>query len=97
MRSGRIFSGARNVISDMTGCAPSFTEPLNRYSAGPIAAGLANNGGPTQTMAILASSDAVGFAGQCPKRDQRAKLRPANCDSGAYEHKPKRKKRRRRR
>ena len=51
---------------------------------------LASNGGPTQTVKLLAGSPAIGFAHSCPKRDQRGRLRPANCDSGALENKPRR-------
>jgi predicted outer membrane repeat protein len=89
-----ILSGLGNVLNtSATECQVSFTEPFNRYSTGTVARIPAANGGPTLTMAIPASSDAVGFASDCPKRDQRGKLRPKNCDSGAYEHRPKRKRR----
>jgi hypothetical protein len=89
-----LFSGAGNVInSPSTECTVSFTVPFNRYRTGLIASTPADNGGLTKTMAIPASSGAVGFATSCPKRDQRGKLRPKNCDSGAYEEKPKRKRR----
>jgi hypothetical protein len=49
---------------------------------------LANNGGPTQTHAISASSPAKNAAaGTCPAADQRGDPRPhgAACDLGAYE------------
>jgi len=54
---------------------------------------LANNGGPTQTMALLAGSPAIGFgisaicdAAPVSGLDQRGDPRPAaTCDSGAYE------------
>jgi hypothetical protein len=49
---------------------------------------LADNGGPTKTVKILASSPANGNAVECAKRDQRGVKRPADgCDSGAYERK----------
>ena len=60
---------------------------------------LANNGGPTQTIAIGSGSSAIGFDTDCtdqqsptPKpvlTDQRNFIRPNSptmCDSGAYEH-----------
>ena len=52
---------------------------------------LANNGGPTQTMALLAGSNAIDAvpAGQCTvATDQRGYGRPAGalCDIGAYEY-----------
>ncbi|MGI9021223.1 MAG: choice-of-anchor Q domain-containing protein [Solirubrobacterales bacterium] len=84
-----VFSGAGNVLNSTTGCITSFTTPFNAYSASEIAQPLAANGGPTKTMKIKSFSAAVGFANECPKRDQRGKRRPANCDSGAYENKPK--------
>ena len=50
---------------------------------------LADNGGPTQTMALLAGSVAIdaGDDLSCPATDQRGVLRPqgAHCDIGAYE------------
>jgi len=50
---------------------------------------LADNGGPTQTMALLAVSDAIdaGDDGTCESLDQRGVSRPigAHCDIGAFE------------
>ena len=51
---------------------------------------LADNGGPTPTVRLLPGSGAIGLAHSCPKRDQRGRLRPADCDSGAFENKPRR-------
>jgi len=57
-------------------------------------AGLANNGGPTETIALLASSVAINAIAlaDCPATDQRGFPRPGidtspvpACDSGAYE------------
>jgi predicted outer membrane repeat protein len=46
----------------------------------------AENGGPTQTIALTASSPALGAAQSCPPRDQRGVARPATgCDSGSFE------------
>jgi hypothetical protein len=57
-----------------------------------LASGLANNGGPTQTIALLAGSPAIAAVplAQCTVRtDQRGDPRPAPgytaCDIGAYE------------
>lgn len=50
--------------------------------------GLQNNGGPTPTLAIDAStSPAVNKRGSdgCPSRDQRYYIRSGECDKGAYE------------
>lgn len=50
---------------------------------------LANNGGPTQTFALLANSIALNTAtaANCPATDQRGVSRPqgAGCDTGAFE------------
>ncbi len=58
---------------------------------------LKNNGGPTETHALLPGSPAIDFAGprhnafsdffDCPETDQRGGLRPAGirCDAGAFE------------
>jgi hypothetical protein len=54
----------------------------------PLLDPLTNNGGPTQTHAIAASSPARDFAfGLCPAADQRGEPRPhgSACDIGSYE------------
>lgn len=55
----------------------------------PALAGLGDNGGATQTMALGAGSAAIdaALAGACPATDQRGVLRPQGqgCDIGAYE------------
>jgi hypothetical protein len=83
------FNGTGNVLNAVAGCT-SFSNADNRIVATQIASALADNGGPTETMRVPIGSPAIGFANTCPKRDQRGKLRPNNCDSGAYENKPKR-------
>jgi predicted outer membrane repeat protein len=53
--------------------------------------GLQNNGGPTQTIALLSTSPAIDTIplANCPSTDQRGNTRPDNgenaCDMGAYE------------
>jgi CSLREA domain-containing protein len=53
--------------------------------------GLQNNGGPTQTIALLSNSPAISAIppAQCPATDQRGASRPATgqnaCDIGAFE------------
>ncbi len=75
---------------DLVGEAPGLDEE----------AGLASNGGPTQTIALLSSSPAIGFVpleGDCDESengpasvDQRGVTRPGipgkGCDVGAYEY-----------
>ena len=53
----------------------------------PLLAPLADNGGPTQTMALLTGSPAIdqGNPLTCPAVDQRGYLRSGPCDIGAYE------------
>ncbi|WP_334142725.1 right-handed parallel beta-helix repeat-containing protein [Rhabdothermincola sp.] len=79
-------SGGGNVVAD-TSCALGATN--DREGADPQLAPLADNGGPTRTMAIPAGSPAVdnALARGCPATDQRGVSRPqgAACDSGAYE------------
>jgi hypothetical protein len=47
---------------------------------------LADNGGPTKTMALLAGSPAIGGGAGCPSTDQRGEPRKGACDIGAYQH-----------
>lgn len=55
---------------------------------------LADNGGPTQTMALQSDSPAIdqvpASSGYCPAPDQRGVIRPdgreSSCDMGAYEY-----------
>ncbi len=57
----------------------------------PLLGPLGNNGGPTQTMALLQGSPAIDQVAlsSCPATDQRGYVRPDNsestCDIGAYE------------
>ena len=81
------FLGAGNAINAVVGCS-SFPIGPNTIPASQIASALADNGGPTKTMALTQGSAAIGFANGCPNTDQRGKPRPdADCDSGAFERK----------
>lgn len=55
--------------------------------ADPTLGALADNGGPTRTMALHAGSPAInaGNSASCPGLDQRRYARVGPCDSGAYE------------
>ncbi len=67
---------APEAFSDLINADPQF-----------VAGGLQDNGGPTETLAIDAASQAVdrrALAG-CPSRDQRYYVRNVLCDNGAYE------------
>ncbi len=54
--------------------------------ADPLLEALADNGGPTRTMALGATSPAVDLATTCPAADQRGLPRVGACDAGAFEH-----------
>lgn len=56
--------------------------------ADPALAALADNGGPTHTMALAAGSPALDVADACPELDQRGQPRVGRCDSGAFELNP---------
>ncbi|MBX0326804.1 hypothetical protein K2Z83_03795 [Oscillochloris sp. ZM17-4] len=53
----------------------------------PLLSPLADNGGPTQTLAIGAGSPALNAGSGCPATDQRGVARPqlGGCDIGAFE------------
>ena len=75
----------------------NFTQTGDLHNTDPVLGVLADNGGPTQTHALLEAdlllhprSPAIdaGAAANCPAADQRGMLRPqgALCDIGAYEY-----------
>jgi hypothetical protein len=80
------FVGSGNVLTAAAGC-DSLGAGANQFvGSAQIADGLAQNGGPTRTIALEHLSAALGYATTCPKKDQRGVKRPHdNCDSGAYE------------
>src|SRR6266404_5401477 len=97
VNSGSIASQGFNV-SDDTSCTSSLSDPTdqNNTPTGLDSGGLQDNGGPTQTVALLANSaafDAIPTAsctdvdGNTLTTDQRSITRPqqAGCDIGAYE------------
>jgi hypothetical protein len=81
-----------NLSSD-TSCG--FTEPSDMQGVDPLLGDLQDNGGPTQTMALLAGSPAIdhGSNATCTSPAQRGGMRfldgdgdtTATCDIGAYE------------
>jgi beta-glucanase (GH16 family) len=78
-----LISGGHNLVQDGS-CNPVASD-LIVGDAG--TGGLADNGGPTLTHALLAGSPAInaGDPAACPATDQRGAARPAACDIGAYE------------
>jgi hypothetical protein len=88
--SGVITSLGGNIESPGDSCVLTGTGDQPSVAPGDLAIGaLADNGGPTETMALAAGSVAIdaGLAPSCEPTDQRGVLRPqANgCDVGAYE------------
>jgi CSLREA domain-containing protein len=92
--SANITSGGNNLIGNNTGCTITNLQSSDQVGTSgspinPLLGPLANNGGPTQTMALLAGSPAInaGNNGTCATTDQRGFARPAgvNCDIGAFE------------
>jgi len=77
-----------NLADDHT-CGFTAAGSLNNTASGLAPAGLADNGGPTQTIALDPGSAAIGgVTGPtlCPATDQRGAPRPATiCDIGAFE------------
>jgi hypothetical protein len=78
-----------------SGMACHFTATTDITSIEPQLGSLANNGGPTQTQALLAASPAIDHGGTtaagCPTTDQRGLPRPDEtadngvCDIGSFE------------
>lgn len=83
---GTVTSLGGNLSSDAT-C--KFVAGSDLETAEPRLFALADNGGPTQTVALMTSSPALDTAGatECLATDQRGAPRPAGsgCDRGAYE------------
>jgi CSLREA domain-containing protein len=84
---GTITNGGNN-IDDGTTCSWGSANG-SMSSTNPLLGVLANNGGSTQTFALLTGSPAIdgGDDSHCPATDQRGLSRPqgAHCDIGAFE------------
>jgi hypothetical protein len=76
-----------NLVQD--GSCGASADPAHFRTGDPLLGPLANNGGPTQTHALLVGSPAIDAAEDslCPATDQRGVARPqgAKCDIGAFE------------
>lgn len=85
-----ILSGGYNLIGSTAAakgfsCAAAFSQPGDRTNLNPRIARLADNGGPTNTIALQRRSQAINHAGNdAPARDQRG-VRRKNPDIGAFE------------
>ena len=83
---GTVSSQGHNLDSGNT-CG--LAGPADTVNTNPLLAALANNGGPTRTLALMRGSPAINAAGLsgCPASDQRGHSRPRGpaCDIGAFE------------
>jgi predicted outer membrane repeat protein len=77
-----------NVLSS-NGCVTD-VQSSDNVTSSPGLKPLANNGGPTKTMALTATSPAINRGGfDCPSTDQRGQPRTSTaCDTGAYQAAP---------
>jgi hypothetical protein len=85
--SGGIISSRGNNISSDASCG--FTQSTDKQNTNPRLGPLQDNGGPTDTRALLSGSSAIdaGTNTGCPATDQRGVRRPQGprCDIGAFE------------
>ncbi len=83
---GVMIDNGNNLCGDTSA---AFSAPGSLNNVDPRLGPLANNGGPTPTLALLFGSPAIdaGDDAHCPAVDQRGVTRPAlsHCDIGAYE------------
>jgi hypothetical protein len=89
--SGGTVIHSGNLIGDLSGCSYPAPGPGEITGVAPLLGPLADNGGPTQTEALLGGSPAIDAAvAPCPATDQRGVPRPqlAGCDIGAFEREP---------
>ncbi len=84
------FTDGGHNIEGATDC--SFTGPGDQRNTNPLLGPLGDNGGESDTQALLAGSPAIDTAdaARCPAADQRGVSRPqlAGCDIGAFEAQP---------
>ena len=94
LSGGTFTSGGNTLIGDL-GSATGFTDGVNSDQVGsagtpidPLLGALADNGGPTQTHALLAGSTAInnGESAVAPLTDQLGNTRVASADIGAFEY-----------
>lgn len=84
--SGTYSSVGRNLITGLVGCA-GFSTPPNVLTTQPRIGAIADNGGPTKTIALQTGSPAIGKADKptAEPRDQRGVTRDTHPDIGAFE------------
>lgn len=95
---GFAISNGNNLLASGTGCAPTAGDHTTSNIANELDTTLAENGGPTETHALISGSQAIdaGNDAVAPVVDQRNQPRPvdgtadgtATSDIGAYEYVP---------
>lgn len=86
--TGEIIARGPNLIEDTSGCTIVTIGGGLASGADPLLGPLQNNGGPTETHALLPASPARGASssvGDCRARDQRGVARTVPCDLGSFE------------
>jgi len=93
--AGTLSSLGYNLVGEVSGCTVTGDAPGTMTGVTASLGRLGNNGGPTQTHALLPGSLAIdnGTITDCPPTDQRGQARPRDgnrdgtvrCDIGAYE------------
>jgi hypothetical protein len=93
--AGTLTSQGHNLIQSTSGCTITGVTTGNLIGVNPTLGPLQNNGGPTETHALLPGSPAIdaGDNTGCPPTDQRGVTKPqdgnddgtAICDIGAFE------------
>ncbi|HLK97806.1 MAG TPA: T9SS type A sorting domain-containing protein, partial [Hymenobacter sp.] len=78
--------GGNNLFFPENANGRCVATPANSLFVDPMLSPLADNGGPTQTMALQAGSPAINAGSGCPEFDQRGARRVGACDIGAYEY-----------
>lgn len=77
-----------NLIEDASGCTVTLRGGGTVLGVDPLLGPLQDNGGPTETQALLPGSPAIAVltsGALCHQRDQRGVARAVPCDLGAYE------------
>lgn len=84
--SAGLDSDGNTLLGTTAGCSFG-TAPGDLINAAPLLAALADNGGLTQTVALLAGSPAIDKGAGCDPLDQRGLMRSVGgvCDIGSYE------------